>query len=174
MSKIFEFRISYLILLQISPDSARAVHAGTVGRHAAVAAEEVVVVVVVVVVPHHLDLAVGVGCQADASIDDVWVWSLAHLPGSAQAGQQSDQRREARSQNLKISVVTVLGPDSEKYCHFSNSVRSAKCSGRNVYMYSLEFCYWRKMSADFLLLLAPSQSGLGLASRKMLEKLCGF
>ena len=71
MSKIFEFRISYLILLQISPDSARAVHAGTVGRHAAVAAEEVVVVVVVVVVPHHLDLAVGVGCQADASIDDV-------------------------------------------------------------------------------------------------------
>ena len=71
---------------------------------------------------------------------------------------------------MKISVVTVLGPDSEKYCHFSNSVRSAKCSGRNVYMYSLEFCYWRKMSADFLLLLAPSQSGLGLASRKMLEK----
>ena len=173
MSKIFEFRISYLILLQISPDSARAVHAGTVGRHTAVAAEEVVVVVVVVV-PHHLDLAVSVGCQADASIDDVWVWSLAHLPGSAQAGQQSDQRRGARSQNLKISVVTVLGPDSEKYCHFSNSVRSAKCSGRNVYMYSLEFCYWRKMSADFLLLLAPSQSGLGLASRKMLEKLCGF
>ena len=40
------------------------------GRHAAVAAEEVVVVVVVVV-PHHLDLAVSVGCQADASIDDV-------------------------------------------------------------------------------------------------------
>ena len=70
MSKIFEFRISYLILLQISPDSARAVHAGTVGRHTAVAAEEVVVVVVVVV-PHHLDLAVSVGCQADASIDDV-------------------------------------------------------------------------------------------------------
>ena len=69
MSKIFEFRISYLILLQISPDSARAVHAGTVGRHTAVAAEEVVVVVVVV--PHHLDLAVSVGCQADASIDDV-------------------------------------------------------------------------------------------------------
>ena len=73
MSKIFEFRISYLILLQISPDSTRAVHAGTVGRHAAVAAEEVVVVVVVVivVVPHHLDLGVGVGRQADASIDDV-------------------------------------------------------------------------------------------------------
>ena len=44
------------------------------GRGAAVAAEEVVVVVVVViviVVPHHLDLGVGVGRQADASIDDV-------------------------------------------------------------------------------------------------------
>ena len=78
-------------------------------------------------------------------------WCLSLIPGTSPglgAGQVSDLSRGG-SQNLKISVVTVLGPVSEKYCHFSNSVRSAKCSGKNVCMYSLEFCYWWKMSADF-------------------------
>ena len=78
-------------------------------------------------------------------------WCLSLILGTSPelgAGQVSDVSRGG-SQNVKISVVTVLGPVSEKYCHFSNFVRSAKCSGKNVFMYSLEFCYWWKMSANF-------------------------